>query len=262
MTEINNAVFVSLIKGLKYNSKTSEYTYKQKQYRLREIKVSEGKAQTEYYYFVNIEEPLDLRFVKAIKGIPTYDGFNEIKIDTQLRKLVYQKEYYKQVTIEKRAKANEKIKAEKEKAKAKLKEEKQKAKEKAKANKLAKIKPKICEYCGKEFLPKAKIQKFCSHDCQLKYNSKKQAQKQKEDKKTEKVCPICSKSFIGTGKNTYCSNECYKISQKESRRKRYEREKEQGYYVKGGKYYYGRTKTAKTINEPIEKSGYGRKIDW
>ena len=29
---------------------------------------------------------------------------------------------------------------------------------------------KICEECGKEFKPKRKEQKFCSHKCSVKYN--------------------------------------------------------------------------------------------
>ena len=238
MTEINNTLLTSLIKGLKYNSKTDEYTFNHKKYKLREVKETESKQDITHYYFVNINEPVDVVLVKGIKGIPTYDGFNDVKVDTQLRKIAYQREYYRKVTLEKRAKASEKLKAERQKAKEQLKQQKQKLKEKEKAKKLAKIKPKVCKFCGAEFKPKAKIQKFCSHECQLKYNSKKQAQKKKESNHVEKVCPICNKTFTGTTKNTYCSKECYKVSQKQDRRQRYEKEKELGYYSVGGKYHY------------------------
>ena len=89
MADINNTLFTELIKGLKYNEKADEYTFKHRKYRLREVKETEKKSQEVHCYFVNINEPTDLKIVKAIGGIPTYDGFNEVRVDSNLRKIVY-----------------------------------------------------------------------------------------------------------------------------------------------------------------------------
>lgn len=214
MADTNNTLLMALIKGLKYNDKTEEYTFKHKKYRLREVKETEKKSQEVHYYFVNINEPTDLKIIKAIGGIPTYDGFNDVRVDSTLRKIAYQREYYKRVTVEKRAKAG---KSEKEKTKTK---------KKSVAKKKKVLKPKKCAFCGTEFTPKQTKQKFCCRKCQMRYNSKKQADKIKEENKIEKVCPICNKTFEGTPRQIYCSKDCYKLSQKDNRRQRYLREKE------------------------------------
>ena len=214
MTEINNTLLTSLIKGLKYNSKTDEYTFNHKKYKLREVKETESKQDITHYYFVNINEPVDLVLVKGIKGIPTYDGFNDVRVDSTLRKIAYQREYYKRVTVEKRAKA---VKPEKEKPKTK---------KKSVAKKKKTLKPKKCAFCGTEFTPKQTKQKFCCRKCQMRYNSKKQAEKIKEENKIEKVCPICNKTFEGTPRQIYCGKDCYKLSQKDNRHQRYLRDKE------------------------------------
>ena len=214
MADINNTLFTELIKGLKYNEKADEYTFKHRKYRLREVKETEKKSQEVHCYFVNINEPTDLKIVKAIGGIPTYDGFNEIRVDSNLRKIVYQREYYKRVTVEKRAKA---VKPEKEKPKTK---------KKSVAKKKKTLKPKKCAFCGTEFTPKQIKQKFCCRKCQTRYNSKKQAEKIKKESKIEKVCPICNKTFEGTPRQIYCGKDCYKLSQKDNRHQRYLRDKE------------------------------------
>ena len=51
MAETNNTLLMALIKGLKYNDKTEEYTFKHKKYRLREVKETEKKSQEAHYYF-------------------------------------------------------------------------------------------------------------------------------------------------------------------------------------------------------------------
>lgn len=214
MADINNTLFTELIKGLKYNEKADEYTFKHRKYRLREVKETEKKSQEVHCYFVNINEPTDLKIVKAIGGIPTYDGFNEVRVDSNLRKIVYQREYYKRVTVEKRAKA---VKPEKEKPKTK---------KKPVAKKKKTLKPKKCAFCGTEFTPKQVKQKFCCRKCQTRYNSKKQAEKIKKENKIEKVCPICNKTFEGTPRQIYCGKDCYKLSQKDNRHQRYLRDKE------------------------------------
>ena len=216
MAEINNTLLTTLIKGLKYKSKTDEYTFNHKTYKLREVKASEEKD-TEHYYFVNIVEPTDLKLVKVVKGIPSYDGFNNVTVGKQLRKLEYQREYYKKVLKKKRQQQAKENAVEKV---VKVKKEKQEKPKKT-------YKPIKCACCGKEFTPTQSKQKYCCHKCQLKYNSKKQAEKKKEENKIEKVCPICNKTFEGTPRQTYCSKKCYKVSQQDGRRQRYEREKAQ-----------------------------------
>jgi predicted transcriptional regulator len=62
----------------------------------------------------------------------------------------------------------------------------------------------------------------------------------KAERKSEKVCPICNKTFEGTPRQKYCSKECYKVSQRDSRRERYNRDKSNGCYDKGGKYEYNK----------------------
>lgn len=214
MAEINNTLLTTLIKGLKYKSKTDEYTFNHKTYKLREVKASEEKD-TEHYYFVNIVEPTDLKLVKVVKGIPSYDGFNNVTVGKQLRKLEYQREYYKKVLKKKRQQqAKEKVVKEKV---VKVKEDKPKKT----------YEPIKCAYCGKEFTPTQSKQKYCSAECQRKYNSKKQAQADVEKRHSEKTCAICGKKFVGTPREKYCSDECYKVSQQDNRRQRYEREKAQ-----------------------------------
>jgi len=259
-SNINNSMLISLIKGLYYNSKANEYTYRHKKYKLRDVKTSEDKKEIEHYYFVNIDNPIDLVIVKVVKGIPAYDGFNDVKINAKLRKLAYQREYYKQVTIEKRKKVREEVKAEKEKLREKV-------NNKIKEIKKQETEQKICAFCGEEFTPTSKVQKFCSRECQRKYNSKQASEKKKTERKSEKVCPICNKTFVGNPRDTYCSKECYKVSQRDSRRERYNRDKSNGCYDKGGKYEYSKYSRKKSSakdmqNNATEKSGYGRKIDW
>lgn len=262
MAEVSNVVLTTLINGLSYNEQAEEYTFNDNRYKIKGSQDKSSKQKngvvviTSILYFVNISNPADLKTVTCVNDIPTFDGFNNIKINTKLRKLIYLKGYYKQVTLEKRQKARAKQKAKREQEKAKLKEQMAIEKEKAKAEKLARIQPKKCEHCGIEFVPKLSKQKFCCHDCQIKYNSKKQAKADTEKRHSEKICVICGKKFIGTPREKYCSSECYKIAQQENRRRRYERDKARENHNKDEKSKH------KHIKNTINKTSYGRKIDW
>ena len=265
MSDVNNETLMNLINGLSFDEQTKEYAYKENKYRLKGSQ-DDSKTQkngvvvtTSVLYFVNISNPTDLKTVTCVNDIPTYDGFNNIKIDKKIRNVERCKKYYYDVTVNKRHEATEKATAEREKEK----EKKLMAKIIAKAEKFAQTEPKKCEYCGNEFIPKQKAQRFCCDSCRKRYYSRMQSDKIVQANKSEKICPICNKKFIGTPRETYCSKECYKVSQQENRRKRYEREKAQDYYIKGGKYSYNNGKTENNKQSKlIEKSGYGRKIDW
>lgn len=261
MAEVNNETLMNLIDGLLFDEQTKEYAYKENKYRLKGSQDS-SKTQkngvivtTSILYFVNINNPTDLKSVTCVNGLPTFDGFNDTKVDKKLRRLEFNRKYYHEV------RANERLKAKAEREKEK--DKKIMAKIMAKAEKFAQTEPKKCKYCGNEFIPKQKAQRFCCDSCRKRYYSRMQSDKIVQANKSEKICPICNKKFIGTPRETYCSKECYKVSQQENRRKRYEREKAQGYYVKGGKYSYNNGKTENNKQSKlIEKSGYGRKIDW
>lgn len=237
--EINNTVFMALINGLKYDDKTGDYTFKNKKYVLKDVKLAKKHLNGDVYnyYFVNINEPTDLKTVSAISGIPTFDGFNNVDVDKRLRKLEYSREYYKKVTYNKRKK-------ERAKRAISLREQQAKAREQRKEelkNELRKPKyePIKCLYCGTEFTPYAKNQKFHTDECRKRYYSEKQAQDIKDEHTSEKVCPICNTVFTGTPRDKYCSPECYKVAQKELRKER-----------------YARDKVAKTVQEQPKKKAF------
>ena len=87
---------------------------------------------------------------------------------------------------------------------------------------------KNCEYCGAEFEPKHKLQKFCSKDCQVK-NGNEQMRSKRAAEKVGKVmnCEYCGKEFVAkTVKSKYCSNECcQKASHEKAKEERLERKK-------------------------------------
>lgn len=86
---------------------------------------------------------------------------------------------------------------------------------------------KKCEICGREFLPKNQIQKYCGFECQQISNRerakilmrKRYAQKKEENGK----CPICGKTFKKkNGNQIYCgSAECRKERMREYSRERW-----------------------------------------
>ena len=221
MAEINNTVFMALIKGLKYSDKSKDYTYKHNKYKLAKVQADENKS-IEQFYFVNINEPTDIKVVSAIGGIPTYDGFNGIKVDTKLRKLEYLRVYYKKVLVDKRQKASADKREKREKER---KEKREQKKIELQSQIQEKYTPIKCAYCGVEFTPHAKNQKFHTDECRKRYYSEKQAEQKKEENLVEKVCPICNSTFKGTPREKYCSKKCYKLAQKGNRRLRYEKEK-------------------------------------
>ena len=92
-----------------------------------------------------------------------------------------------------------------------------------------------CVFCGSDFIPQNKNQKFCSDDCRIKfYNSKRKkyiycivcGEKIPEDRGSKycsdrcrdkahvKNCEICGKEFISNHEQKYCSHECASKAQK------------------------------------------------
>lgn len=74
----------------------------------------------------------------------------------------------------------------------------------------------ICLYCGKEFQPKTKNQKFCcrNHGDRYRYDT------QRRKEAIEKTCPICGKVFEASGyaiKRIYCGDKCLKAAMKKRR---------------------------------------------
>ena len=74
----------------------------------------------------------------------------------------------------------------------------------------------ICLYCGKEFQPKTKNQKFCcrNHGDRYRYDT------QRRKEAIEKTCPICGTVFTASGyaiKRIYCGDKCLKAAMKKRR---------------------------------------------
>lgn len=215
MTEQINEMLLSCIKGLKYNSKTDEYTFNHNKYKLRETK--ESDKNNSYCYFVNIADPTLIKSVQLRKGVPFYDGFNNVEVSKELyekyRLKKYHQEYYKKVTYGKRQ-LNKKEKPPKTTIKEKVKPKKS----------VVMREPVKCLYCGTEFIPVAKNQKFHSDKCRKKYWSEKQAEIKRQEKLTKKICPFCGTVFDGMPRDKYCSPECYKKAQKGVRDERHQSE--------------------------------------
>ena len=135
---LNQMALLNLISGLVYEPKTDNYQFKNKKYKLREI-TSLNKAYNNHY-FVNIVEPTEMVIVKCTngRGLPIYDGFNNIKVDSRARHLQYLKSYYYDV---------------------------RKPRTEAKHTTVKK-----CLQCGKEFTGTPR-QKYCSDKCRIKFNS-------------------------------------------------------------------------------------------
>lgn len=210
-------ILLNLIAGLEYNEAAKEYKYKDNTYFLRSKNETGNNID---YFMVNTNYPEDVVRIKCTSnGIPTYDGFNKIKIPSDIMKKEYQKIYYKNKTKPKRQ-LNKKIKE------PKIKKEQHKIISKKT------IEPRHCEFCGKIFTPKQKTQRFDSNECRKKYYSKSQSIKEQEKRKIEKECPICGTTFKGNPRDIYCCPECYKKAQSDRRRKRYQRDKINGKYTK------------------------------
>jgi len=81
----------------------------------------------------------------------------------------------------------------------------------------------ICKWCGKEFEPKTKRDRYCSRDCRRlqdnKYKNEYYIKKRAEQRKPTKVCTVCGKEFVPVTHNQMiCSAECRKIVERERQR--------------------------------------------
>lgn len=211
--EINIDALLALINGLEYNKDTDKYIFKGVTYKLENI-IPLNTILAEYK-FVSDTDLVDVVTVTCSRkySIPVFDGFNKVKIDRRATKAQYERAYYFEKTKLKRAK------------------EREEKEPRLRIKKVKEIKPKKeyapikCAYCGKEFTPKNRTHIYCSRLCQHRFNSKKQCKANEESRKTDKVCPICGKVFRANNWRIYCSKECYKVSQKIKRSKRYLRDK-------------------------------------
>lgn len=84
-----------------------------------------------------------------------------------------------------------------------------------------------CPHCGKEFVRGRYRRKYCSDECQKKFNTAKHCKKKTDTGKTV-ACPICGTEFVTKNQHhKYCSRECYAEAQHRLHKKqREERKKE------------------------------------
>ena len=78
----------------------------------------------------------------------------------------------------------------------------------------------ICKWCGKEFEPKTKRDKYCSPECRRlndnDYKNKYYLKKRAEQRNPFRVCKVCGKEFIPVKYNQLiCSDECRKVVAKQ-----------------------------------------------
>ena len=159
---IDNTILLAFIKGLKVASIKSEgeniYIFNNEKYQLKDIKIQSRRSQ--FYYFINSNNPTDIKIVKYSGGIPLYDGFNNVEFDKAERLRAWKKLYYKTTIKKKRAKVNA--------IKKKLKlEAKLEIIEQTKLEQEAKLKPIKCKFCNKEFKPTQVQQEFCCSNCSI-----------------------------------------------------------------------------------------------
>lgn len=69
---------------------------------------------------------------------------------------------------------------------------------------------KNCEYCGKEFKPKSKIQKYCCNKCKVSAGLQKRKENGYKINSITYTCKNCGKEYHPIDKrwNTFCSQEC------------------------------------------------------
>ena len=202
--KINIKVFLSIIKGLNYIKKTDSFTFEDTEYEL--VTIREVSTSTTYF-FMDCNDVFNIKKVIARSGIPIYDGFNDVKVESNQRVTAYQHEYYRSITKPKRRKQALKNKKEKEK----LKEQEKLKKERLKKQKRREQKKKMirfCMQCGKEFIPERSNQLYCTVECRKKNALKKAGYVQRKNAEIKKKCPVCKKYFIGTQKQIYCSAKC------------------------------------------------------
>lgn len=84
-----------------------------------------------------------------------------------------------------------------------------------------------CLHCGKEFEQGQYHRKYCSAECQKRFNTAKNYKRKTDTGKTV-ACPICGTEFVTKNQHhKYCSSECYTEGQRKLHKKqREERKKE------------------------------------
>lgn len=216
------------IDGLSYHEKRDTFEFNKVEYRLR--KINEKNSKSDYYYFVNVSNPVEMKICEVNKsnGRPTFDAFNNKEVHPQAEiskelKKIYQAEYYKTHTKEKRKKlqvsqVRKCAECGKEFTTTNKKQIycstecgiKHNNKKKTKGN----VYEKICPVCGKVFHTNTLVQKFCSSQCQRYYNSAKYAEKTRQERTETRICELCGKEFTTSdSRQKYCSKECYNKSQ-------------------------------------------------
>lgn len=83
------------------------------------------------------------------------------------------------------------------------------------------VKPKLCQYCGKEFTPESNRQIYCSRDCWRKVHNAKIREERKNGKAAtkpeQKVCEVCGKPFQPSRvTQILCSEACKKKRRNEN----------------------------------------------
>lgn len=239
MNEFGNETATSIksltlyINGLKYHEKRDTFEFDKVEYRLR--KIAEKSSKSDYYYFVNVSNPVEMKICEVNKsnGRPTYDAFNETvvrpnpEVSKELKR-AYQAEYYKNNTVKKRKSkrvAQVKICAEcgKEFTTTNKKQIYCSAECGIKHNNKKKTKGNVyevtCPVCGEKFHTHTLAQKFCSSKCQRRYNSVKWAEKTRQERVQTRICELCGQEFTTSdSRQKYCSKECYNKSQTISKR--------------------------------------------
>ena len=84
----------------------------------------------------------------------------------------------------------------------------------------------ICQWCGKEFEPKTKRDRYCSRECsRLRDNNYKKEYYREQRKKMQnpvRECRVCGKEFVPEVRNQLiCSDECRKAKEREWRKEYY-----------------------------------------
>lgn len=87
-----------------------------------------------------------------------------------------------------------------------------------------------CPNCGKQFVRGSRQtnKKYCSHECQSRYNAATQYKKKNPEAGETVACAICGAEFVSDHYHrVYCSKECYAEGQRRrTRRMREQRKKE------------------------------------
>lgn len=236
MIDIDAETIKYLIIGVRYIKTKDLYSYTKlvkdendkyihvvKKYRFTHVVHEDRYYPRDTYYFVNIADETDVKYIKAINGVPTYDGFNNKRVCRKRRKIAYQHKYYSEVTFHKRRKKSAETKEERDKVRKKKEEERKKireAKEKKKEEeKKKKLTPRFCLICGKLFTPVQSVQKFCSKECYRKRATTENNFKVLLNNIEKKTCLYCGITFETRSKELYCSPLCKQKAKEENNKK-------------------------------------------